>query len=178
MKIVLAMVESADGKTTHGSDPKVFHWTSKEDQAHFHELVAKAKLIIMGSKTYEAAKKMLQLEKGKLRVVFTHDPSQFAAQTVPGQLEFTNETPQALVARLEKMGYTEMLLASGAQINGLFFDAGLVNEILLTVEPKLLGEGNPISRQKNITNMKLLSVKKLNDQGTLLLHYSIEKTHG
>ena len=175
MKITLAMVASADGKTTHGDDPKVFRWTSKEDQQHFKRLVEQAKLIIMGSKTYDAAKKMLQHQQGKLRVVLTRSPEKYADQVIPRQLEFTSETPQELVARLEKQGHTELLLASGAQVNGLFFNAGLIDEILLTIEPKLLGKGNPLAIQENLIDLTLLSIEKLNDRGTLLLHYKINK---
>ena len=176
MKIILAMVESVDGKTTHGDDSRVFRWTSKEDQEHFKRLVNQAKLIVMGSKTYEAAKKMLQHQPGKLRVVFTHNPEKYADQAIPGQLEFTNETPQVLVDRLTQQGYDELLLASGAQVNGLFFDAGLVDEIFLTIEPKLLGIGNPMAIQKNIINLTLLNVEKLNERGTLFLHYTVNKS--
>ena len=176
MKVILAMVESVDGKTTHGDDPKVFHWTSREDQQHFKRLVEQAKLIVMGSKTYEAAKGMLQHQNGKLRVVLTRSPEKYADQVIPGQLEFTNEPPQELMARLEQLGYTELLLASGAQVNGLFFNAGLVDEILLTIEPKLLGKGNPIALQENLIDLTLLKLEKLNDRGTLLLHYKINKS--
>jgi dihydrofolate reductase len=175
MKITLAMVESADGKITYGDSPKIHNWTSKEDQQHFAKMVEQANLIVAGSKTYDSAKKMMKLQAGKLRVILTRDPSKYADQIVPGQLEFTSETPQALTDRLEKQGYNEMLLAGGGEINGLFFDAGLVDELLLTVEPKLLGNGKSITTQKNISSMKLISVEKLNDQGTLLLKYQIEK---
>lgn len=175
MKIVLAMVESADGKITYGDDPKIFRWTSKEDQEHWNQLKDQAKLIVMGSKTYLAAKKIMQLEPGKLRVILTREPAKFADQVVPGQLEFSNETPTELVARLEKQGHQEMLLAGGAEINGLFFDADLVNELILTVEPKLLGHGKPITTQTVISHMQLLKIEKLNEQGTLLLHYKIVK---
>lgn len=175
MKIILAMVESTDGKITYGDSPNIHRWTSQEDQQHFATLTKQAKLIVMGSKTYEAAKKMMRLEPGKLRVILTRDPSKYADQVIADQLEFTDETPQALVDRLAKQGYTEMLLTGGGEINGLFFDAGLVDELLLTIEPKLLGSGKSITNQKNISSLKLLSVEKLNDQGTLLLKYTIEK---
>lgn len=175
MKIILAMVQSADGKITYGDSPNIHRWTSQEDQRHFAKLTKQAKLIVMGSKTYEAAKKMMKLESGKLRVILTRDPKKYADQTIAGQLEFTDETPQDLVTRLSNKGYTEMLLAGGGEINGLFFDAGLVNELLLTIEPRLLGAGKSITTQTNISSMKLLNVEKLNDQGTLLLKYQIEK---
>lgn len=175
MRILLSMVESADGKTTHGDDHKIFRWTSKEDQEHWQKLVNEAELIVMGSKTYDSAKKIIKHQEGKLRVIFTRHPEKYAAEAIPGKLEFTSEGPEELVARLEKAGHTRMLLAGGAQVNGMFFQANLVDEVILTIEPKLLGEGNPISRHTNMVHLKLQDVKKLNEQGTVALYYTVEK---
>ena len=67
-----------------------------------------------------------------------------------------------------------MLLVGGGKTNALFLEASLVNEIYLTVEPKLFGMGKSLIAEGNFTkNLKLQSVKKLNEQGTLLLKYNI-----
>ena len=177
MKITCVMVQTVNGKITEGDNPKVYRWTSKEDQKHFEQLVAKNNLIVMGSTTYEAAKKVIKPVEGKLRLVITRDPSKYEADTISGQVEFTSSSPEQLVAECESRGYSEMLLAGGGQINILFFNAGLVDELILTVEPKLFGEGKGIVEGNlQSVDLELIASEKLNDTGTLLLHYSVKKS--
>jgi dihydrofolate reductase len=174
MKIILVTVISLDGKTTKGNTVNSNQWASKEDQMHFESAKSANNLIVMGRATYEAAREIIKLEKGKLRVVLTRNPEKFKKLTVPGQLEFSKETPKALVKRLEKQGYKQMLLVAGANVNGLFFKANLVDEVWLTVEPKIFGSGNNLLEGVSVdVQLALQSIKKLNQSGTLLLKYKI-----
>lgn len=169
------MVQTVNGKITEGGDIKVYKWTSKEDKQHFEALVAQHNLIIMGSSTYVAAKKVIKPEAGKLRVIVTRNPEKYAEDTIPNQLEFTSASPQDIVKQCEERGFTEMLLAGGGQINTLFFNAKLVDELILTIEPKLFGTGKGIVDETvNPTEMQLISVEKLNEEGTLLAHYKVK----
>lgn len=171
MKVILVMVSSLDGKITKWDDGDSFVWTSKEDQAHFLSVVRKSKLIVMGSKTFEIAKP--KPKKGVLRIVMTRSPSQYKNLLVPGQLEFTNEDPKELVKRLEKQGFKELLLVGGGGFNTTFYKAGLVDELWLTLEPRIFGKGKMIVDQTPIDiALTLESVKELNKQGTLLLKYT------
>ena len=73
-------------------------------------------------------------------------------------------------------GYKKLLLPGGTNTNTSFLIAGLVDEILLTVEPKIFGLGKQLFLEKSLeASLELLSFKKLNKQGTLLLHYQIKK---
>lgn len=172
MHITLAAVVSADGKLTKGDDPHVHSWTSSEDAEHFMGLIHKAKLIVMGRNTYEAVRPEPQPER--LRVVLTSTPQRFQADTVPGSLEFSNESPQSLVKRLEMQGHREMLLVSGGKLSVAFLRAGLVNELLLTVEPVLFGAGTELLGGIFCeAQLQLRAVKQLNQRGTLLLHYHV-----
>ncbi|MGI8588005.1 MAG: dihydrofolate reductase family protein [Chloroflexia bacterium] len=60
---------------------------------------------------------------------------------IPGVVEFTDATPAAIIADLERRGYTAAALTDGAQVNSLFLAADLVDEIRLTVEPLIFGRG-------------------------------------
>lgn len=174
MKMILIMVSSVDGKIIKWEDGDTYTWTSSEDKKHFESFVHKAKLIIMGSKTFEVAKP--KAKKGVLRVVFTHHPDQYKDLIVSGQLEFTNETSKALVARLEKKGYLEALLVGGSGVNTTFFQENVVDEIWLTIEPRIFGKGKMIVEQVPMdVQLRLESVEKLNEQGTLLMKYIVVK---
>lgn len=173
MHIILAMVVSVDGKSTKWDLPDQ-SWASEEDKAHLSKLVSENSLILMGGKTYETAKNHIKPSAGKLRVVLTRDPIKFADDEVYQQLEFTNEPIEKLIERLEGMGFEKMLLLSGESLNKEFFEKKLINEIILTVEPKIFGSGRGISTDTKLeVDLKLKSFEKANDKGTLFLTYEV-----
>ncbi len=175
MKLVLVMVTSLDGRSTqkgHGSD--IHYWTSPEDQKHFQTVIENAKLLIMGSTTYEAARPSMHHVEGKLRVIITRDPSKYDGEKIPGQLEFSNEDPSELIKRLESEGFAEGFLVGGAHTNTEFFKQNLVTEVWQTLEPKILGIGNWLVGEEEVNIvLKLISSEKMNEQGTLLLKYLV-----
>ena len=174
MKIVMVMVSSINGKITNQNDPNIDSWTSKEDSVHFYSLINNHNLIVMGRKTFEAAKDKIKLEPDKLRIVLTKSPDLYKDQTIPGQLEFSCETTNKLVERLTKSGYKKILLVGGSEINRLFLKYKLVNEIYLTLEPILFGKGNQLLETVKLEqDLKLVDFKILNNKGTLLLHYQV-----
>lgn len=176
MKITLALVSSVDGKTTKWNSKNTSHWSSKEDQKHFYTLLGQYSLILMGSKTYEAAKHLMTHKNGTTRIVLTHNPKKYQKEIIPGQLEFTSEAPLDLIKRLKKLGYKQALIVGGAITNTAFFKVNLITEVLLTVEPKLFGIGNSLLGNGELDiDMKLVSVEKLNSKGTLLLKYKVLK---
>lgn len=172
----MVMLASVDGKITRGSDPNIYNWTSKEDQKYFFSLIKKSNLIIMGRQTYEAVRPVIKLEKGKLRMVLTRSPDKYANKSTKGQLEFSDETPEKLINRLSILGYKVALLVGGSIINGLFLKQKLVDELYLTIEPKIFGSGKNIAEEQLLnTKLQLKSVKKINKTGTLLLKYRVNK---
>lgn len=176
MKVTMVMLTSVDGKTTKENDTNIYTWTSHEDRKHFLSLIKKHNLIIMGRSTYEASKPVIKLEKGKLRIVLTRSPNKYSNQLVKGQLEFSSESPEKLLKRLSLLGYKKLLLVGGGIINGLFLKDNLVDELYLTIEPKIFGTGkNIVEGQLLNTKLQLMSIKKLNKTGTLLLRYVINK---
>ncbi len=170
----MVAVSSLNGKITKGNDPDIYSWTSKEDSKLFFSLIEKNNLIVMGSKTYESVRKIIKHKKNKLRVVLTRNPEKYIGEAIKEILEFSNETPLHLVKRLGNKGYKKMLLVGGATINRLFLKHKLVNELYITLEPKIFGSGrNLISEEDFNIQLKLMNIKKLNPQGTLHLKYII-----
>lgn len=170
MKVILVAVSSLNGKITKGSESHIYSWTSKEDSQMFSSLIEKNNLIVMGSKTYESVRKIIKHKKNKLRIVLTRNPEKYSKETIRGSLEFTDESPLKLIARLGNRGYKKMLVVGGAVTNTLFLKSKLVNEIYLTIEPKIFGTGKNLISDENLDiSLKLISIEKLNNQGTLLL---------
>lgn len=177
MKIRLLIVTSSDGIISEEEKGAESHheWASSEDWDLFLKERDKASLIIMGRKTYDGAKSQMKHTKDRLRIVFTRNPEKYTDQKLPGQLEFVSENVIEVMKNLEKKGYKEALHVGGAQLSNDFFKANLITEIWQTIEPIYLGTGSHILTEKLKVNLKFLSVKRLNDKGTLLLKYKVLK---
>ncbi len=176
MKVILVMVSSINGKITKGDNPDVSAFASKEDAALFLSIKDRFRCYILGSATYEASRKKIILRKGKLRIVLTRNPEKYKAETVPGRLEFTSESPETLVRRLSRDGYKSALLLGGSQINRHFLAAGLVDEVYLTIEPALFGRGKDLVAESDVdVPLKLIRFEKLNKIGTLHVRYKVIK---
>jgi dihydrofolate reductase len=103
----------------------------------------------------------------------TRTPSKYQKQEKAGVLEFCSGAPKQIVKMVSARGHQNILIAGGGEINRAFLDAGLINEMLITVEPKVFGSGTELfSGSKKLHSFKLISVKKLNRLGTLLLKYA------
>jgi len=170
MKVIMVMVSSVNGKITNGDNSDIYEWTSDEDQRVFLSLKKAHRLIIMGRKTYEVAKKNMRLNTKALRIVITHNPKRF--KNIPGQIEFTNESPSALITRLSN--YSSALLVGGGEINALFLKEHLVSEIHVTIEPWLLGRGKSLVEEMDSQiQLQLVSTKKLNEKGSMHMIYKV-----
>lgn len=170
----MVAVVSANGKLTRGDDPDIYKWTSKEDQNFFFSKITRSKLIVMGSGTYDAVRKQLKTQNKKLRIVLTSSPEKYKNEQIKGQLEFTSETPRQLYDRM--IDHPKMLLVGGSRVYSSFMKEGLVDEIYLTIEPVVFGEGKNLFAEGNFeTKLKLESVERLNKKGTILLKYKVIK---
>lgn len=178
MKVILIDVSSLDGKLTKWTESNIYKWASIEDFTHFKKTVSQNNLLVMGSGTFENVRNIeeagLKPEKERLRIILTKNPEKYKQFEVAGQMEFSSESPKELITRLEKQGYKQMLLVSGGKVATSFFEEKLIDELWLTIEPKIFGVGEPIVQEKEFDiNLQLLSYEKLNEQGTLVLKYKV-----
>jgi dihydrofolate reductase len=168
MKITLMAAVTLDGKiarnVAHFSD-----WSSREDKRLFIAATRRAGVIILGNNTFKTLPAPLP---GRLHVVLTRRLDD--KRDIPGVVEYTDKSPQEIVADLEAKGYTEAVLTGGALVNSLFLQAGLVDEIWLTVEPLIFGEGIDLFRGAEFDlRARLVHFERLNEQGTLHLRYNL-----
>jgi len=175
MNVTLAYASSLNGKITAGDDSQVHSWSSPEDWQHFVTLRDSCDVIILDRKTFEVVRPPAQ--PGKLRIVFTSTPERFSADWVAGQLEFVDIPPAELIEQLKAQGHQKVLLAGGATLSSAFLSAQLIDDMYVSIEPLLFGPGRPMF-EESIPSMKLKlqSIEQLNEQGTLLVHYSVIKT--
>src|SRR3989338_5378535 len=161
MKIWLIAAMSADGKIAEKVDQSSLDWTSAEDTQFFVEKTKEAGVVVMGRTTFSTIGKGL---KDRRVIVMTKNPT--AAAPIEG-VEFTNESPVDLAKRLASEGVATLALGGGASVYGQFLDAYLVDEIFLTLEPFLFGNGVPLGEKFARVNLELVDTRKLNARSVL-----------
>ncbi len=171
MQIILIAAQSLDGFITRHDIPGTA-FTSEADKRYFRQVLEQFDASICGGNTYRVDRALFlgSLQPGRRRVVLTRQPKAFAADERPSELEFTNEDPAILIARLRHLGHIRCALLGGSQIHQHFLQAGLVDEVWLTLEPRLFGRGTPLISGQVDVNLSLLSHELLGGD-TLLVKY-------
>lgn len=167
MKVTLLMAMTLDGKI--GLDSNHFpDWTGKEDKKLFVEMTKKAGVFIMGSKTFDTIGRPLPERKN---VVLTRDKTRKSAWD---NLVFTDQAPQEILKALEKEGFEEVILAGGAMINTLFAREKLIDEIVVTICPKIFGKGLSLFTEEISLDLALKHFEKIGDE-LIFVRYEVEK---
>lgn len=158
------MATTADGKiaktSSHFPD-----WTSKEDKKMFAEISKKHGVVIMGEKTFSTFPSPL---KNRLNVVFTKQKKPKKIEAV----KWVSGEPGKVLKELKSIGYKSAILGGGAFLNTLFLEKKLINEIILTIEPKIFGEGLGLFNGDFNVNLKLLELKKINNN-SIMIKYKV-----
>ena len=174
MKTILIFVSSLDGKITRWGNPMIRSWSSKSDQEHFDAIWKDTRVIIMGSGTYNPDP--VKPVSRHLFVILTRHPERYKSREIPGQLEFTDDSPLLLMERFQKANEDKLLIVGGAQIAALFLKAQLIDELWLTIEPRIFGIGASFVHDEKLDiELKLFSCEQPNEQGTLILKYKVIK---
>lgn len=172
MKTIMIFVSTLDGKITKWGDPYIRSWSSKNDQEYFDMIWDKTRVIIMGSGTYDPDP--VRPDSKHLFIVLTRHPAKYKNKELPGRIEFTGESPLLLVKRFEKEKENALLIVGGAHIATSFLREQLIDELWLTIEPRIFGQGGSfVIDEKLDIDLSLLSSEKVNDQGTLITKYRI-----
>lgn len=165
MKVFIIAATTADGfigrDSGHTAD-----WTGAEDKRVFVRLTKEAGVMVMGSRTFATIGRALP---GRRNIVYTSRPNDIKAKDI----ETTNETPTVLLRRLKNEGAKAVAICGGTSIYDLFMREGLVDEVYLTVVPKLFGKGVSLFASVLDIDLLLQEVTKLGD-GSLLLHYTVK----
>src|SRR4051812_45514318 len=173
MKTIVIFVTTLDGKITKWWDPHVMRWSSKEDQSYFKKIWSESPLVVMGSGTYDFDP--IAPSPNTRLVIMTRSPADYEHSQVAGELEFTSETPTQLSDRFQSQ-YEQMLVVGGPHVATSFFTEGQVDELWLTLEPKIFGiGGNFVIEEKLDVELRQISCEKVNDRGTMITKYAVIK---
>ncbi|MBN2884788.1 dihydrofolate reductase [Patescibacteria group bacterium] len=158
------MAITADGKIAKDKN-QLADWTSKEDKQLFVQTSKDFGVVMMGENTFKTFPKPLP---GRLNLVFSYN----GGQDIDGLLKWVQGEPEKVLKDLEQMGYKKALLGGGAFLNTLFLKKQLIAEIILTIEPKIFGNGISLFTENIEHDLELQECKKLNTS-TIMLRYKV-----
>jgi len=179
-KIIVYIATSADGFIARSDGS--FDWLDRprpKDNYGMGVFYKSIDTILWGRKTcdmaLESQKKGVTGSGFDLRVknyAFTHGPLPSAA---PAGVEFVNQPIKAFANRLRKKKGKDIWIMGGAGIIASFLDEGEIDEFMIHVIPKFIGEGIPlIAPERRTVPLRLMSCTKFPD-GVVKLHYAVRK---
>jgi len=152
-------------------DGKCYDWISDEDEQVYMDMISKAGCAIVGRKTFEQYREDFPHENGAMTFVYTTDESHEDEEGIT----FLNGSPEQVVETVEAKGFSEMIVTGGGKLNGSLAEAGLIDEIIVSIYPVMLGEGIPLfGTHKPKMNLELLSTTNEID-GIVKNHYKVQK---
>jgi dihydrofolate reductase len=131
-------------------------------------MLDKCDVVLVGNNTYKTAIKPLSKRNC---IVLSRSASKLVSKSA--KLQYCNLDKVNLNQLIKKSGYHNVAILGGAQTYTFCLQNNLLDELYLTIEPLVFGQGidlfaADVSLDKKF---KLISTKKLNKQGSLLLHY-------
>lgn len=128
--------------------------------------------IIWGRKTHEVVKKWPKEYfddlKGLRIMIISSNPN----YEVGEGFELVADPKEAL-EKLEKDGVKEVIVTGGSTTNSSFAKLGLINEVVLNVEPVVVGKGIPLFKSDEF-DMKLELIEMNASRGkTIQLRYKV-----
>ena len=170
MKITLYNAISIDGfiaKADGDSD-----WISEVDEKPFEEEIEKAGCIVVGRKTYDQYIDEPYPIEGVTNIVMTNDESRLGEKD---NVIFTDSAPADVLKIAKTKGHKSILLLGGGETNASFLKAGLIDTVMFSIHPLMLGTGiSPFGSENVDVNLELLESKELGE-GVIQNIYRVNK---
>lgn len=142
MKISVFIGTSVDGFIARPGGELDFLPVNGGEPHGYNEFIASVDAIVIGRKTFETVLGFPGWPYGKRRViVLSCRPLDLSAAR--GAVEHMTGDPAEIVAKLAASGARHLYVDGGVTIQG-FLRAGLIQRIIITSVPVLIGEGIPL----------------------------------
>jgi len=169
MKLTVYMAISIDGLITRGDNDS--DWVSKTDWDQFYSYIKASDAVIMGRRTMEQFGSDFPIE-GPLNIVLSSNEK---LHKDTDNLIITKGTVKDIVSIAKNRGLEKLLLIGGSNTNMQFLQAGLVDEIVLSVHPLLIGNGLKIFGDSPLdTQLELVSAKSINNELVQIIYNVIK----
>ena len=165
-KVVVFIATSLDGYIAGPAGE--IGWLFHDQDYGYAEFYEGVEYIVMGRKTYETA---LSFEEwphpGKRTFVFTRTGG---AKGRP-DVSFVDEDVRSLVNRLKPGDGGHIWLVGGSELIGAFLEADLLDELVVSIHPVLLGSGIPLVRGASFSKSYRLKSVQEYETGLVQLAY-------
>ena len=171
MKAILFMAMSLNGMIADKDGNEDFlsniNWESFCDLAKEHGCFA------IGRKTYEIVQKWEEYNfnnvDAKLKVVVSKENDLVLEKPF-----LLVNSPKEAIARAASMNFGSMILTGGSTINSAFVKENLIDEIILNIEPAIIGRGISLFAECDFEKrLSFLEAKKIDDD-ILQVRYKVK----
>ena len=172
MKVILDMAMSVNGIIARKNFTEDF--LAEYNWEVFCKFANKVGCLIFGRKTYEIIKDPKEYDISPIKNVYKIIVSKNKNLKSKNKFFFV-KSPKEALSIAKTLGFKEVLLAGGGNINSEFMKLGLVDEIFLNINPVIVNNGIKVFGESNFEyKLKLLEIKKLKDN-ILRIHYKMLK---
>jgi dihydrofolate reductase len=142
MKASVFIATSLDGYIAR--EDGSFDWLPENPEPHgYEEFMASVDAMVIGRKTYETVLSFGGWGYGKKPVVVLSSKASELKAPDDAICDFMDATPQEVVDRLLQRGINHIYVDGGITIQR-FLEAGLIDRMIITRVPVLLGSGIPL----------------------------------
>ncbi len=172
MKVVLYMAITANGYIAreNGDTP----WSGEEFKAYYDFVKVKGNVVV-GLRTYELMNESDEFEKaGNPLVIVVSDKNNGVRDGKDSKAIFVSSLQEA-VEVLKKKDFEEIVVGGGGTLNAGFLKEGLIDEIILDIEPLIFGKGIKLFKDTDAeAKLELVETSKLS-ANTIHLRYKVKK---
>ncbi|MFD2200824.1 dihydrofolate reductase family protein [Shivajiella indica] len=171
-KVILYIACSLDGFIAMpGDDLSFLDKVAKEGEDYgYNEFTEAVDTVILGRRTYEwVMSKVLEFpHASKETYVITREIRERI-----GNIHFYSDDLESLVNRLKRKEGKDIFVDGGSEVVRMMLQVKLIDEMIISIIPVLLGEGIPLfAKGIPYQDLKLLSSKSF-DTGLVQLHYEV-----
>ena len=142
MKASVFIATSLDGYIAR--EDGTFDWLPENPEPHgYDEFIASVDALVIGRKTFETVLSFGGWVYGQKPVVVLSSNASDLKAPDGANCDFMDATPQEVVDRLTKRGMTHLYIDGGVTIQR-FLEAGLIQRMIITRVPVLIGSGIPL----------------------------------
>jgi dihydrofolate reductase len=172
-KVILGLAVSLDGYIARENGD--VDWLSMEDLTEAadegQEFFETIDTVIFGRKTYE---KGLELGGGAIAGKTNYVFSLTLPEGKHKNVNFVSVNAKDFVEKLKQQDGKNILLMGGGNLAKTFFEEKLIDELILGIQPKIIGKGIPLFLPHNHqTNLELINVKT-RKSGTVQVTYLVK----
>ena len=178
-KVQLYIAMSLDGKIAKPNDD--VSWLDEipnpdKSDYGYHDFYGGIDIVVMGNSTYRFVQSM-DIEypyNGKTSYVITRDSS---LQDNEDVCYVSGDQVLEIIKDLRKSSNKNIWLVGGGEVNTLFSNTNLIDEIILFVMPIIIGDGIPLFGQGLGEKQLILRSSQVYQSGVVELNYKFRENH-